>query len=244
MLRTDQHRGMRRRSENGNCVRLPRNHRQTARFTGSDREAFCGVKSFTRSREEVFQYRSVSVAEMLSTRTPPTTRTSLPSVPDARFCARWGGFKWNQRFTGGDPLNTDCDLTRVVGHLDDRLDFSAVRRVSIAVNHAAVSSLAASRRDRRARIPGDVRQRRHPRVPQPTLTSQARGIAQGRGDFSRPCGLGPSRDVAIRAQFGRSACGGRRITSCTSRPRHREPFQARLAPTRRERARATGKRAM
>jgi len=45
-----------------NCVRSPRNHRQIPAFAGSPREAFCGGKSLTRLREEVFQYHSVSVA--------------------------------------------------------------------------------------------------------------------------------------------------------------------------------------
>ena len=45
-----------------NCVRSPRNRRQTATFTGSHREAFCGGKSLNPLREEMFPYRSVSVA--------------------------------------------------------------------------------------------------------------------------------------------------------------------------------------
>ena len=45
-----------------NCVRSPRNRRQTPTFTGSHREAFCGGKSLNRLREELFQYHSVSVA--------------------------------------------------------------------------------------------------------------------------------------------------------------------------------------
>jgi hypothetical protein len=39
------------------------------------------------------------------------------------------------------------------------------------------------------------------------------------GDFSRLCGRRPATDVGVRAQFGRSAFGGRRITSCTTCPR-------------------------
>jgi hypothetical protein len=47
-----------------NCVRSPRNHRQTPTFTGSHQEAFCGGKSLNRLREEMFQYHSMSVAEI------------------------------------------------------------------------------------------------------------------------------------------------------------------------------------
>jgi hypothetical protein len=47
-----------------NCVRSPRNRRQTRTFTGSHRDAFCGGRSLNRLREEVFQYHSVSVARV------------------------------------------------------------------------------------------------------------------------------------------------------------------------------------
>ena len=45
-----------------NCVRSPRKRRQTATFTGSHREAFCGGKSLNRLREEMFRYHSVQLA--------------------------------------------------------------------------------------------------------------------------------------------------------------------------------------
>jgi hypothetical protein len=47
-----------------NCVRSPRNHRQTPTFTSSHRGAFFGVKCLIGLREGVFQYHSMSVAEI------------------------------------------------------------------------------------------------------------------------------------------------------------------------------------
>ena len=45
-----------------NCVRSPRNRRQTSTFTGSHREAFCGGKSLNRLRDEMFRCHSVQLA--------------------------------------------------------------------------------------------------------------------------------------------------------------------------------------
>jgi len=45
-----------------NCVRSPRNRRETPTFRGSHRGAFCSGKSLNRLREEVFRYHSMSVA--------------------------------------------------------------------------------------------------------------------------------------------------------------------------------------
>src|SRR5881409_2507460 len=45
-----------------NCVRWPRNRRQTPTFTGSHREAFCGRKSLNRLLGEVFRCCLVMLA--------------------------------------------------------------------------------------------------------------------------------------------------------------------------------------
>jgi hypothetical protein len=47
-----------------NCVRSPRKRWQTATFTGSHRDAFCGGKSLNGLREEVLRYYSLSVARI------------------------------------------------------------------------------------------------------------------------------------------------------------------------------------
>ena len=60
-----------------NCVRSPRKHRQTATFTGSHREAFCGGKSLNRLCEEMFRCCSMRSPESFSKRAPSTTRPSL-----------------------------------------------------------------------------------------------------------------------------------------------------------------------
>jgi hypothetical protein len=53
------------------CVRSPRKHAHTSRFTGSHREGFCGGKSLNLLREQVFRYHSVSVPESFSKRAVP-----------------------------------------------------------------------------------------------------------------------------------------------------------------------------
>ena len=45
-----------------NCVRSPRNYRQTPTLTGLHQEASCGGKSLNRLREEMFRYDSVRLA--------------------------------------------------------------------------------------------------------------------------------------------------------------------------------------
>jgi len=63
--RTDEHRGLRDKCRSElcrNCVRSPRNRRQTPTFTGSHRGAFCGGKSLNRLCKEVFRCHSVSLA--------------------------------------------------------------------------------------------------------------------------------------------------------------------------------------
>jgi uncharacterized protein (DUF302 family) len=45
------------------------------------------------------------------------------------------------------------------------------------------------------------------------------------GGLSRLCGRRPAMNIVVRAQFGRSAFGGRRITSCTAYPRASDPFR-------------------
>jgi len=103
------------------------------------------------------------------------------------------------------------------------------RRLRVAEAHAG--DLPAVADAGRARIPGHVRQSRHPRVPQPTLISQHTGDCAGTG------GIFPARAESVRpgmwqwARFGRSGCGAVGPSVAGVVPGRPEPFQARLAPT-------------
>ena len=115
---------------------------------------------------------------------------------------------------------------------------SLPRRLRVAEAHAG--DLPAVADAGRARIPGRVRQSRHPRVPQPTLTSHSRAGLRRDGDFPACADSVRLRTSAFGRNSGdlRSRAVGAPVAQLV--PGRREPFQARLAPTRRKR-RATAK---
>ena len=144
----------------------------------------------------------------------PTARSAVPGCPDALLAA-------SRRRDRSGRVRDDGGASRAMP--------SVPRRLRVAEAHAG--DLPAVADTGRARIPGRVRQSRHPRIPQPTLTSPNARDCAGMGDFSRLCGLRPARTSSFWRNPGdlRSGAAGAPVAQPVSG--RREPFQARLAPT-------------
>jgi hypothetical protein len=128
-----------------------------------------------------------------------TPRSAVSGCPDALLAA-------SRRRDRSERVRDDGVTSRAMPSL--------LRRLRVAQAHPGdLPSVADAGR---AHIAGRVGQSRHPRVSQPPLTSQSRARSRRDGGFFPPARSPSDTDVGVRAPFGRSACGGRRIARCTT----------------------------
>ena len=110
--------------------------------------------------------REAARAGLGTTRSRTTPRSAVSGCPDALLST-------SRRRDRSERLRDDGGPSRAMPSLP--------RRLRVAEAHAG--DLPAVADAGRARIPGRIRQNRHPRVPQPTLTSQSRAGSRRHGGF-------------------------------------------------------------